>query len=120
VIFPHGDAHIIENGLPTKSVVCLAIIKSMSMANCYFAEPHGMKHCYIPFFMLLISNALLALARHRTEKVAHNGPSDPEYFRLAHPSKILEQLSKMQTSSPLVCALAIARHSISNNEPLAF
>jgi hypothetical protein len=37
-----------------------------------------------------------------------------------HPSKILEQLSKMRTSSPLVCALAIARHSISNNEPLAF
>jgi hypothetical protein len=34
------------------------------MANCYFAEPHGMKHCYIPFFMLLISNALLVLARH--------------------------------------------------------
>jgi hypothetical protein len=33
------------------------------MANCYFAEPHGMKHCYIPFFMLLISNALLVLAR---------------------------------------------------------
>jgi hypothetical protein len=38
---------------------------SVSMANCYFAEPHGMKHCYIPFFMLLISNALLVLARHR-------------------------------------------------------
>ena len=32
------------------------------MANCYFAKPHGM-HCYIPFFMLLISNALLILAR---------------------------------------------------------
>jgi hypothetical protein len=38
---------------------------SVSTANCYFAEPHGMKHCYIPFFMLLISNALLVLARHR-------------------------------------------------------
>jgi DNA-directed RNA polymerase specialized sigma24 family protein len=25
------------------------------MANCYFAKPHGMQHCYIPFFMLLIS-----------------------------------------------------------------
>jgi hypothetical protein len=37
---------------------------SVSMANCYFAEPHGMKYCYIPFFMLLISNALLVLARH--------------------------------------------------------
>jgi hypothetical protein len=36
------------------------------MANCYFAEPHGMKHCYIPFFILLISNALLVLARHTT------------------------------------------------------
>ena len=31
----------------------------LSMANCYFAKPH----CYIPFFMLLISNALLILAR---------------------------------------------------------
>jgi hypothetical protein len=36
----------------------------VSMANCYFAKPHGMQHCYIPFFMLLISNALLVLARH--------------------------------------------------------
>jgi hypothetical protein len=41
---------------------------SMSMANCYFAEPHGMKHCYIPFFMLLISNALLVLARDRLRR----------------------------------------------------
>ena len=23
------------------------------MANCYFAEAHGMKHCYIPFFMFI-------------------------------------------------------------------
>jgi hypothetical protein len=36
----------------------------LSMANCYLAKPHGMQHCYIPFFMLLISNALLVLARH--------------------------------------------------------
>jgi hypothetical protein len=36
-----------------------------SMANCYFAKPHGMQHCYIPFSMRLIQNALLALARHR-------------------------------------------------------
>jgi hypothetical protein len=35
------------------------------MANCYFAKPHGMQHCCIPFSMLLISNALLILARHR-------------------------------------------------------
>jgi hypothetical protein len=34
------------------------------MANCYFAKPQGMQHCYIPFFMLLISNALLVLVRH--------------------------------------------------------
>jgi hypothetical protein len=27
---------------------------SLSMANCYFAKPHGMQHCYIPFSMLLI------------------------------------------------------------------
>ena len=39
--------------------------RSVSMANCYFAKPQGMQHCYIPFFMLLISNALLVLARHR-------------------------------------------------------
>ena len=39
-------------------------IIDLSMANCYFAKPHGMQHCYIPFFMLLISNALLVLARH--------------------------------------------------------
>ena len=38
----------------------------LSMANCYFARPHDMQHCYIPFFMLLISNALLVLARHRS------------------------------------------------------
>ena len=37
----------------------------MSMANCYFDKPHGMQHCYIPFSMLLISNALLTLAWHR-------------------------------------------------------
>ena len=34
------------------------------MANSYFAKLHGM-HCYIPFFILLISNALLVLARQR-------------------------------------------------------
>jgi hypothetical protein len=39
----------------------------VSMANCYFAKPQGMQHCYIPFFMLLISNALLVLARHRAK-----------------------------------------------------
>jgi hypothetical protein len=40
------------------------------MANCYFAKPQGMQHCYIPFFMLLISNALLVLARHSL-RVSH-------------------------------------------------
>jgi hypothetical protein len=39
-------------------------MQMLSMANCYFATPHGM-HCYIPFSMLLISNAPLVLARHR-------------------------------------------------------
>jgi hypothetical protein len=29
-----------------------------------FDQAKGMQHCYIPFFMLLISNALLILARH--------------------------------------------------------
>ncbi len=38
----------------------------LSMANCYFIRPKGMQHCYISFFMLLISNALLILARHRS------------------------------------------------------
>jgi hypothetical protein len=23
-------------------------IRYLSMANCYFAKPHGMQHCYIP------------------------------------------------------------------------
>jgi hypothetical protein len=41
------------------------IKNSLSMANCYFAKPHGMQHCYITFFMLLIPNGLLVLARHR-------------------------------------------------------
>jgi Holliday junction resolvasome RuvABC ATP-dependent DNA helicase subunit len=27
-----------------------SIIFDLSMANCYFAELHGMQHCYIPFF----------------------------------------------------------------------
>jgi len=44
-------------------------IGSLSMANCYFAKPRGMQHCYIPFFMLLISNALLVLARHNRRSV---------------------------------------------------
>jgi hypothetical protein len=43
------------------------------MANCYFGEPHGMKHCYIPFFMLLISNALLVLARHKPLRFCDDG-----------------------------------------------
>ena len=34
------------------------------MANCYFAKPHGMQHCHTPFFMLLIPNAFLIVARH--------------------------------------------------------
>lgn len=34
------------------------------MANCYFAKPHDIQHCCIPFFMLLIPNALLFVARH--------------------------------------------------------
>jgi hypothetical protein len=34
------------------------------MANCYFAKPYGMQHCYIHFFMLLIPNGLLVLVRH--------------------------------------------------------
>jgi hypothetical protein len=29
-----------------------------------FDQAKGMQHCYIPFFMLLISSALLILARH--------------------------------------------------------
>jgi hypothetical protein len=41
-----------------------AAASNLSMANCYFAKPHGMQHCYIPFFMLLIPNGLLVLARH--------------------------------------------------------
>jgi len=23
------------------------------MANCYFAKPHGMQHCYIPFLYVI-------------------------------------------------------------------
>src|SRR5260370_6529924 len=45
--------------------------RTLSMANCYFAKPQGMQHCYIPFFMLLISNALLVLARHRCGECSH-------------------------------------------------
>ena len=30
------------------------ITVDVSMANCYFAKPHGVQHCYIPFSMLLI------------------------------------------------------------------
>jgi hypothetical protein len=45
----------------------------LSMANCYFAKPHGMQHCYTPFFMLLISNALLVLARHTGFDDYHDG-----------------------------------------------
>ena len=37
---------------------------ALSMADCYFAKPNGMQHCCIPFFMLLIPNALLILAKH--------------------------------------------------------
>jgi hypothetical protein len=25
----------------------------VSMANCYFAKPHGMQHCYIPFLYVI-------------------------------------------------------------------
>ena len=44
------------------------------MANCYFAKPHGMQHCYIRFFILLISTALLVLARHNL-----SSDNDPLY-----------------------------------------
>jgi hypothetical protein len=55
----------------------------VSMANCYFAKPHGMQHCYIPFFILLISNALLVLARHRAFLCSpqDSGTSKPPKFR---------------------------------------
>jgi hypothetical protein len=26
---------------------------NLSMANCYFAKPHGMQHCYIPFLYVI-------------------------------------------------------------------
>jgi len=57
---------------------------SVSMANCYFAEPLGMKHCYIPFFMLLISNALLVLARHSSKTL-----------RLRHPATLSRPFRRM-------------------------
>jgi hypothetical protein len=38
---------------------------TLSMANCYFAKPHGMQHLLHSFSMLLISNPLLTLAKHR-------------------------------------------------------
>jgi hypothetical protein len=47
--------------------------RRLSMANCYFAKPHGMQH-YIRFFMLLIPNGLLVLARHSTPR-APDSPS---------------------------------------------
>jgi hypothetical protein len=50
---------------------CLLNAVALSMANCCFAKPHRMKHCYIPFLMLLISNALLILARHSLTNVAN-------------------------------------------------
>jgi hypothetical protein len=40
-----------------------------TMANCYFIKPKGMQHCYIPFFMLLISRALNFGEAVRPEKV---------------------------------------------------
>jgi hypothetical protein len=27
--------------------------QNLSMANCYFAKPHGMQHCYIPFLYVI-------------------------------------------------------------------
>src|SRR5260370_19628428 len=34
-----------------------------------------MQHCYIPFFMLLIPNGLLVLARHRDQRLQARWPS---------------------------------------------
>ena len=59
-----SDSFVASVSLRNDGGDLLPIVR-VSMANCYFATPHRMKHCYIPFFMLLISNALLVLARHR-------------------------------------------------------
>jgi hypothetical protein len=58
----HGDRKNIQ---PVKRVFPETPSCDLSMANCYFVKLHGMQHCCILFFMLLlISNALLVLARH--------------------------------------------------------
>jgi hypothetical protein len=57
------------------------------MANCFFAKPNGMQHCCIPFFMLLIPNVLLILARH-TEALE-------EFAAVAEPDTLLAWYRKL-------------------------
>jgi hypothetical protein len=54
---------------------------SVSMANCYFAEPHGMKHCYIHFFMLLDFKRALSFGE------AQRGRRQPAWTFSSHPRR---------------------------------
>jgi hypothetical protein len=53
------DALYIDGGradLPRRSwqkLMRKEVRSDLSMANCYFAKPHGMQHCYIPFLYVI-------------------------------------------------------------------
>jgi hypothetical protein len=64
----------------------------LSMANCYFAKPDGIQHCYVAFFMLLIPNGLLVLARYRSEYIYAHSPKRLCAFLLPNETKSAEVL----------------------------
>lgn len=71
---------------------CQGMSPSLSMANCYFAKPDGIQHCSVAFFMLLIPNRLLVLARYRSECIYAHSPKTPVCVPVTNETKSAEVL----------------------------
>jgi hypothetical protein len=46
----------------------------VSMANCYFANPHGTQHCYIPFLYVIDFKGAVNFGEAQVHASKSNGP----------------------------------------------
>jgi hypothetical protein len=67
------------------------------MANCYFAKPHGMQHCYIPFLYVIDCKRALSFAE-----------AQPNIFMRTDPKRLCAFLLPNETKSAGVFACRAA------------